>query len=236
MSLVELRKAGPSEAVSGGAMDRVVERRGLPWWTKWAAGGAALLLAVILFWLYAPRGDTQNIDTGKLTISTVRNGTFEDFIPLRARVTPLLTVYLDAIEGGRVEKVVTEDGQALAKGQLIVVLSNAELQLSVLARQTEVEQQINNMRSQELALQQTRLTNETAVLAAKLATEKAQRQYDREERLAARGFVAGKQFADTRDVVDYERRHLVVLRQGQRNDERLQASQLAQQRASTASL
>lgn len=236
MSLVELHKPEPSHAVSGGAMDRVVERTGLPSWFKWAAGAAALLLAVLLFWIYAPRGDTQNIEADRLTISTVRNGTFEDFIPLRARVTPLLTVYLDAIEGGRVERVIAEDGQTLAKGQLIAVLSNAELQLSVLARQTEVEQQINNMRSQELALQQTRLANERAVLEAGLAAEKAQRQYEREAPLAARGFVAGKQFADTSDVVEYERRRLAVLRRAQRNDERLQASQLAQQRASTASL
>ena len=236
MSLVEMRRAESDRAVSGGAMDRVVDRRGIPPIAKWAAGGAAILLLVILFWFYAPRGDTQKIDAGRLTISTVRNGTFEDFIPLRARVTPLLTVYLDAIEGGRVEKVIAEDGQTLAKGQLIAVLSNAELQLSVLARQTEVEQQINNMRSQELALQQTRLANERAVLEASLATEKAQRQYDREAPLAARGFVAGKQFADTSDVARYERRRLEVVRRGQRNDERLQASQLAQQRASSASL
>jgi HlyD family secretion protein len=69
----------------------------------------------------------------------------------------LLTVYIDAVEGGRVEKMLVEDGATLAKGQPIALLSNAELQLSTLARQTEVEQQINNMRSQELALAQTRL-------------------------------------------------------------------------------
>jgi HlyD family secretion protein len=236
VSLVEIRKTDRPNAISGGAMDRVVERHGLPGWSKWAAVAGAVLLAVIIFWVYAPRGDTQNVQADRVTISTVRNGTFEDFIPLRARVTPLLTVYLDAIEGGRVEQVVAEDGQTLAKGQLIAVLSNAELQLSVLARQTEVEQQINNMRAQELALQQTRLTNERAVLEAGLAAEKAQRQHDREAPLAARGFVAGKQFADTRDQIEYERRRLAVLRRAQRNDERLQASQLAQQRASTASL
>ena len=155
MSLVELRKSEGTGDLSGGAMDRVVVRSGPPTWAKWAGAGAFVLLLVLLFWAYAPRGDTQKIEAERLTISTVRNGTFEDFIPLRARVTPLLTVYLDAIEGGRVEQVVAEDGQTLAKGQLIAVLSNAELQLSVLARQTEVEQQINNMRSQELALQPT---------------------------------------------------------------------------------
>jgi HlyD family secretion protein len=221
--------------VTGGAMDRVVERRGLPVWTKWAAGVVLLLFAGALFWFYAPRGDSQTVSADRLTISPVANGTFEDFIPLRARVTPLLTVYLDAIEGGRVEKVIAEDGATLAQGQLIAELSNAELQLSVLARQTEVEQQINNMRSQELALAQTRLVNQRAVLEAGLAADKARRQYEREAPLARRGFVAGKQFDDTSDQARYERERLAVLRRAQATDERLQASQLAQQRASARS-
>ena len=124
----------------------------------------------------------------------------------------------------------------LQKGDLIAVLSNTELQLSVLARQTEVEQQLNNMRSQELSLAQTRLTNQRAVLEAELAAQKVQRQYEREAPLAERGFVAGRQFDDTREQLRYERERLAVLRRSQANDERLQASQLAQQSASTTAL
>ena len=238
MSVVKMQSAdaGTDRPITGGAMDRVIERSGLPGWTKWAAGGAALLVTLLVFWLYAPRGDTQTVNAARLTISPVTNGTFEDFIPLRARVTPLLTVYLDAIEGGRVDKVLVEDGANLGQGQLIAVLSNAELQLSVLARQTEVEQQINNMRSQELALSQSRLANQRAVLEASLAADKARRQYERERPLAERGFVASKQFDDTRDQARYESERLAVLRRSQATDERLQGSQLAQQRASSASL
>lgn len=238
MSVVRMQSgdAGADRPVSGRAMDRVAERRGLPPWSKWAAGGAVLLLLVLLFWFYAPRGNTQTVSADRLTISPVSTGVFEDFIPLRARVTPLLTVYLDAIEGGRVDQVVAEDGATLAKGQLIAVLSNAELQLSVLARQTEVEQQINNMRSQELSLAQSRLANQRSVLEAALAADKSRRQLERERPLADRGFVASRQFEDTRDQARYEVERLAVLRRSQATDERLQGSQLAQQRASSASL
>ena len=236
MSVVVLSKSEATDRpVSGGAMDRVVERRGLPAWAKWAAGAAVLLLTAAIFWFFAPRGDSQTVQADRLTISTVTSGSFEDFIPLRARVTPLLTVFLDAIEGGRVERVVAEDGATLAKGQLIAVLSNAELQLSVLARQTEVEQQINNMRSQELALAQSRLANQRAVLEAGLAADKARRQYEREAPLASRGFVAGRQFADTTDQMRYEAERLAVLKRAQATDEQLQASQLDQLRASSRS-
>jgi HlyD family secretion protein len=234
MSVLKMQK---NEApVSGSGMDRVVEGRRIPKWAPWTLGGVAILAAALVFWLYAPRGTSQTIPSERLTISTVANGTFEDFIPLRARVTPLLTVYLDAIEGGRVEKILVEDGTALAKGQAIVELSNAELQLSTLARQTEVEQQINNMRSQELALAQTRLANERAVLEAETAADRMRRQYEREAKLAERGFVAGKTFDDTTTQYRYERDRLNALRRSRANDEKLQTSQLAQQRASMASM
>ncbi|WP_445193885.1 efflux RND transporter periplasmic adaptor subunit [Sphingomonas sp. Tas61C01] len=217
-------------------MDRVVETRRWPRTWVLAAAAGLLIALLLLFWSYAPREGSQTIATDRLTISLVRDGTFEDFIPLRARVTPLLTVYLDAIEGGRVEKVLVEDGAMLAKDQPIVELSNAELQLSTLARQTEVEQQINNMRSQELALSQTRLSNERAILEAGLALQKMRLQYNREAPLANRGFVTGKQFADTTAQLGYEQARLAALRRSQTNDERLQSSQLTQQRASMGSM
>ncbi len=236
MTVQSLRQPAGDRPVTGGAMDRVVERRRWPRHYWWAAGGAGALLVALLFWLYAPRGDTQTVASDRLTIASVTNGTFDDFIPLRARVTPLFTVYLDAIEGGRVEKILVEDGATLAAGQPIVDLSNAELQLSTLARQTEVEQQINNMRSQELALSQTRLANERALLEARLGLQKAKRQYEREAPLAARGFVAGRVFADTEDQYRYEQQRFRAVAQSQSTDERLQSSQLTQQRASISSM
>jgi len=215
-------------AHSGGAMDRVIERKGLSKQVKLAIASAVLLVAVLLFYLTAPGANSQTVAANRLTISTVQRGTFDDFIPLRGRVTPLVSVYLDAIEGGRVEEVLVEDGAMVHKGQLLAVLSNAELQLSVLARQTEVTQQINSMRSQELALAQTRLQNERALIEADLATQKAQRQYEVQRPLAEKGFVAGRVIRDSRDEYDANRRRSAVLRRQQATDERLQSRQLAQ--------
>jgi HlyD family secretion protein len=237
MSIVRMqRQARTDGAVSGSGMDRVVERKRLPLKVKIAAGVGAVLLVAGSFYWFAPRGDSQTVAAGRLTVSDVRSGTFDDFIPLRARVTPLLTVYIDAVEGGRVEEMLVEDGATVAKGQLIAVLSNAELQLSTLARQTEVEQQINNMRSQELSLAQTRLANERSVLEAELALQKVQRQYERERPLADQGFVSGKQFADTRDELAYQQRRLAAIRRGQATDARLQGSQLSQQQQAAQSM
>ncbi|HUD92116.1 efflux RND transporter periplasmic adaptor subunit [Sphingobium sp.] len=221
---------------SGGAMDRVVARRTLPPRMKIALGAAGAIALLSVVWFYMPGGSSQTLPADRVAISTVTQGRFDDFLPLRARVTPLITVYLDAIEGGRVEEVLVEDGATVQKGQLLARLSNAELQLSVLARQTEVTQQLNSMRSQELALSQNRLTNSRALLEADLDLKKAQRQYEREAPLAARGFVAGRTFADTRDDVAYQRERHAVLARTQRTDERLQTSQLSQLRASADTL
>jgi HlyD family secretion protein len=231
-----LRMHKDNRPVSGSGMDQAVETRSFSTRVKIAIGVCVALLAALAFWWFAPSGASQTIGMDRLTLSSVTRGTFDDFMPLRARVTPLLTVYIDAVEGGRVEKMLVEDGATVAAGQPIALLSNAELQLSTLARQTEVEQQINNMRSQELALAQTRLSNERAVLAAETVYEKARRQYEREQPLAGKGFVSGKQFADTQADFELSQRNLAALKRSQSTDARLQGSQLSQQQAAAKSM
>ena len=237
MSLVELRNVGnESGAVSGGAMDRVVEKKKIDKRILIGAAAGAVLLLILVFWLFAPRAGSQSVNPTRLNIATVEQGVFEDFLPLRARVAPLVTVYLDAVEGGRVEELAVEDGASVVKGQLLAVLSNADLQLSTLARQTEVEQQLNNMRSQELALQQTRSANRRDLNQAQTDLSKAQRLYDLQRPLADKGFVAAKQFNDTKDDLAYQKNRLAILKRSISEDEQLQSSQLSQLRSSAASM
>lgn len=223
-------------AASGSGMDRVVEKRGFSTRSMAIAGAAAVVVAGLLFWRFAPSQSSQTVAADRVTVSAVTRGTFDDFIPLRARVTPLVTVFIDAVEGGRVEKLLVEDGANVSAGQPIALLSNAELQLSTLARQTEVEQQINNMRSQEFAFAQTGAANQRAVLEAELALDKARRQYEREQPLVSSGFLSAKQFADTSDQYDYERRRYETVKAAQATDTRLQTSQLRQQQAAAQSM
>jgi HlyD family secretion protein len=236
MSVHRLEREEASAAVSGGAMDRVVERKRIDRRLVWGGGAAAVIAALLLFWLFAPRAGDQSVAAERLTISEVKKGVFEDFLPLRARATPLITVYLDAVEGGRVEKVLVEDGAMVAKGQLLAVLSNSDLQLNLLARQADVSREINSMRSQELALAQTSLQNERAVLEADLANRKARRQYEVQKPLADRGFVAGRVFRDSADEYESTRDRLAVIQRTRAADQRLQTSQLAQLRQSANSL
>ena len=221
---------------SGGGMDKVVERKGLSQRVKIAIGALLLAIAALVFYFAAPSGDSQTVAADRLTVSTVERGRFDDFLPLRARVTPLVTVFLDAVEGGRVEKVLVEDGAMVQQGQLLAVLSNSDLQLNLLGRQTEVSREVNSMRSQELALAQTQVNDERAVIEAQLTADKAKRQYEVQKSLFERGFVAGKTFRDSQDEYLSSQKRADVLRRSQQVNQRLQTSQLAQLRASNASL
>jgi len=236
MSLVELRQHSHSEAVSGGAMDKVVVRKRIDKRILIAGGAAGLLLLILLFWLFAPSADSQSVSRDRLSISDVQEGVFEDFLPLRARVTPLVTVYLDAVEGGRVEKKLVEDGAQVVAGQPLAVLSNAELQLSTLEKQAEVEQQLNNMRSQELALTQTRNGNLRDLNQAETELAKAKRQFDLQKPLAEKGYVSMKTYNDTKDDLQYQQQRLQILKHSIAQTEALQTSQLQQLRAASSSL
>jgi HlyD family secretion protein len=236
VSLVELRRSGGSEAVSGGAMDRVVVRRRIDPRILIAGACAVVLLLVVLFWLFAPRADSMTVAQDRLTVSTAQSGTFDDFLPVRARVTPLLTVYLDAVEGGQVQKKLVEDGTQVVQGQLLAVLSNAELQLSTLEKQAEVEQQLNNMRSQELALVNTHNSNLRDLNQAETELAKARRQYDLYKPLSEKGFVSSKTFNDARDDLHYQTERLQILKQSTSQNEALQRSQLQQLRVAASSL
>jgi HlyD family secretion protein len=231
-------KAGESEARahSGGGMDRVVEKKGLPQRVKLAIGAGLLVLAAGGFYAYAPTAESQTVAADRVTVSTVTSGRFDDFMPLRARVTPLVTVFLDAVEGGRVEKVLVEDGAIVAQGQLLAVLSNSDLQLNLLARQADVSREVNSMRSQELALSVTSMSDERAVIEAELTADKARRQFETQRPLHERGFISTKAFNDSRDEYQSALRRSQVLRRAQATNKRLQTSQLAQLRTSNNSL
>jgi HlyD family secretion protein len=237
MSVIKMQASdSPAGPQSGGAMDKVVERKGLSRNVKIGLAAAAAVLAAILFYVFAPSANSQTVAAERLTVSTVERGRFDDFLPLRARVTPLVTVYLDAVEGGRVEQVLVEDGAMVQQGQLLAVLSNSDLQLNLLARQSDVSREVNSMRSQELALAQSQIGDERAVIDAQLAADKAKRQFDTQKPLFEKGYIPAKVFNDSRDEYLSSQRRADVIRRAQSVNQRLQSSQLAQLRASNASL
>lgn len=219
----------PAAQKSGQAMDRKIERR-FPVWLKPAAISAAVLAGLAVAWvlLMPEEGRTLRLGAGRVTVSTVSTGVFEDFIPVRGRVTPLRTVFLDAIEGGRVEAVHVEDGATVAAGDLLVALSNTALQLDVISREAQVTEQINNLNTLALQLEQNRLSHKRNLIEADYQIVRLERLVARRSELIGKGYVSQQDFDSADDELTYWRNRRVITLEAQATDERLQQAQMAQ--------
>jgi HlyD family secretion protein len=99
-------------------------------------------------------GSALRLEVSRLTISTVAEGEFQEFIPISGVVTPLKTFYLDAVQGGRVAEVFAEQGAMLKTGDPILRLENMDLRLDIMYREAQLYEQINNLRNTRIAMEQ----------------------------------------------------------------------------------
>jgi HlyD family secretion protein len=217
--------------ISGQGMDRIVERKASR--ARLAVYGAAALVAISFVWWIAGLlmgGRSLSVDADRVLVSRVTTGTFEDFIPLRGRLVPRSTVYLDAIEGGRVEQVLIEDGTLVNAGDPIAVLSNTNLQLEVLGREAAVTEQLNNMRTIELQLEQNRLAHRRNLVEIDYQIVRLNRSIERQQELASKDLVSQSTLDELRDELGYYEKRRDVTLESQATDTRLQEQQLAQLR------
>lgn len=136
-------------------MDKKIEKK--KWtWQKIAVYIAILVGAGFLFSaIWKDAGTSKlNVETERLLIDTIHQGVFQEFIPVTGIVQPIKTVFIDAIEGGRVEEKFVEDGALMKKGQSILRLSNPDLQLNYLNQEANTVAQINQIRNTSLLMEQ----------------------------------------------------------------------------------
>ncbi|MFT5295406.1 MAG: HlyD family secretion protein [Colwellia sp.] len=217
-----------TQAVSGAGMDRKVTTNVSPI-KKWLSLTVLILFVAFAGYMIAGKstGKVLSVDNSRIVVSKVTSGIFEDFIPIRGRVTPAKTVYLDAIEGGRVERILVEDGASLTAGNLIVELSNASLQLSALGNETRVAEQLNNMRSIELNLEQNRLQHKRNIVDIKHQIKLLTRQVNRAKSLIETGAINKTQLEDSEDTLIWYKDRLALTLESQQSDARMQGEQLA---------
>jgi len=224
-------------SISGEGMDRVVRKRVSP--VRWIGFGAAAIAALVFaWWLFGALlgGRSLSVNAQRVSASPVTIGTFEDFIPLRGRLVPRSTVYLDAIEGGRVESVQVEDGAMVQAGDLVAVLSNTNLQLEVLGREAAVAEQLNNMRTIELQLEQNRLSHKKNLVEINYQIIRLDRSIARQRELAAENLVPQSTVDELEDELTYYHNLREVTLESQAGDLRLQDQQLKQLRESNDQL
>ena len=139
------------------------------------------LLLIIL--ILSDTGAKLNVEADKITISSVAEGEFQEFIPVSGNILPRTTFYLDAILGGIVEKKFVEEGAMLKKGDKILQLSNTNVQLSTLQGETFAYQQINDARNTRLQIEQNSNALQNALVSANYTLINAKEIYDRQKAL-----------------------------------------------------
>jgi HlyD family secretion protein len=218
-------------------MDKVVEQTS---WEKnrgkivWAG---IVVLAVLLFLYFKPdAGRALKVQNDRIVVSSVTSGEFDDYIPIRGQVAPLKTVFLDSIEGGRVDATFVEDGAQVEAGQLIIELSNTQLQLDVIAREAEVTEQLNNLRNTELSLEQNRLQHKRNLVDIKYHIIRLGREVERLTPLVEKNLLDDGSLERLQDEYNWyiERREVTL--ESQETDERLQKIQMGQLRIAGAQL
>ena len=185
-------------------MDRIIEKKR---WTAKKIGGIAslvLLAAVIIYQIgFSDRSSRLNIDSNRLVISTVREGEFQEFIPVIGTVVPIKTIYLDAIEGGSVKQLFLEAGSFVNAGDSILELANTNLLLDIMYREAELFQQSNNLRNTRLAMEQNRLNLKAQIQELDYKIKQIKREYNNQENLFSRDLIAEQIFDATKDEYEY---------------------------------
>lgn len=191
-------------------MDREIHRS--PWspaaWPLAAKIGlvaAAAVLALLLgIRMWAGAGvPTLRAPLHQFTFAKVEQGIFHDLIPLHASVVPRETVYVDANDGGRVDRVFVEPGDVVQEGQPLIELSNTNLALGVIQQESQLNEAISQLQQNEIALEQNRLSNERALAEIEYHLVRLTRSATRRETLAGKGLVSAEQRDEAADELAY---------------------------------
>lgn len=220
-------------------MDRSIAK---PRWSRRRlalAGGAAGLVVLAGVAGVGALGGARSslrVPAAQVTVATVEPGVFHDFATLRAKVAPKDIVYLDALEGGQVQKVLAHAGDTVAAGQPLVAFRNTQLELDVLDREGRLVESITQLQAYEKQLEDTRLANAKQAADIDYNIVRLSRAAERREILMAKGFLAPEARDRVRDELDYHRRLRPLQAESSRRQDALRQDQLPQIKAELATL
>jgi HlyD family secretion protein len=210
-------------------MDRPIERKRFPpARIAWLGGGVLVVAAAILLIASRSGGTTLQVEPTRLTTATVEQGEFRDYYPVDGRIEPATTVFLDVQEGGRVEQVFVKGGHPIARGELIMRLSNANLQRSAIETETRLIENLDMMRNTQLARAQSSLELKGALLDLDHQVIDVENRYARYQRLGTEGAVSVEVIEATRNELDRLRGKRELLKQRIEREDVLGRNQLVQ--------
>jgi HlyD family secretion protein len=186
-------------------MDRVIEKK--KWSTKRLLTiGGVLALVGLIGWSYKMTSGKSrlNVDTERITISEIKKGPFQETIPVNGTVLPQTTIYLDALEGGRVEEKYVEDGAMMKKNQPILRLSNTDLELSLANQETQVFNVLTQMNISKNSATQNTIRQLNQLADVDNALTEAERIYMLNKTLHEQGVMGIQEFKQAENNYTYQ--------------------------------
>jgi len=186
-------------------MDRVIEKK---FWNRrriMVIGGSVALVALLTASVYFSSGKSKlNVVTDRITFSEVTKGPFQENIPVDGIVLPVTTIYLDAIEGGRVEEKYVEDGAIMKKGQPILRLSNTDLELSLANQETAVFDVLTQMQNTKNVAEQNSMNRQTQMADVDNALKEAERVYKVNKKLYDQKVIGKQEYESSLNLYNYQ--------------------------------
>lgn len=155
-------------------------------------------------------GSTLKVEKDKLTIATTINDKFNDYISISGLVKPISTVYLDAYEGGRVLKILIEEGSMVKKGDIILKLENRELYGQILNSETSLASKQNDLRQTQINFETKRIAGQKSLLESSFQLKRAKRKFEQYGALYKEELIAGEEFLQAEESYELEQKSYEV--------------------------
>ena len=185
------------------SMDRVIEKKkGLKMKHLYIAGAIVIFGFFVYQILFAGHESVFRAERDKLTISTVEDGLFNDYITIIGQVEPISTIYLDVEEGGKVEEIYIEEGEMVEEDDIILKLRNTDLNTTIMNSESQLAYHANELRNTQIQIEQQQIQNKQQKLQIDLKVVQAKRRFNQYERLYREELVAREDYLQAKE--DYE--------------------------------
>ena len=208
-------------------MDSKIERKSLfSKKTVYIITGSLAVLSGVLTFIFRDTSSSMNVDKETLTISIVEEGEFNDYIRVVGQVIPNHIIYLDAIEGGRVEERLIEEGAQVKAGDIIIRLSNPLLNIGILQSEADLAYQENELRNTRLNMEQEHLSLKQERIALNKDLTQKKRRFEQYSHLYQKNLLAREDYLQAKEDYNAASEQLNVLDERIRQDKLLRDNQL----------
>lgn len=209
-------------------MDRQIEKKSFLRRYAWYIAAAAALAALLVWIVLGTTANTTTVDASDITISDVTRGKFDDYVRLNGQVLPIQVVQISPEEGGIVREKVVEEGTRVRKGDVILRLSNSNLDLQILNAEAELAEKQNLLRNTQVAMQQDRLNNRTEQATLDTDCDRKRRAYEQNARLYKERLISKEVYLQSREDYNLALRKQSLISQRLKQDSLYRHVQMAQ--------